>query len=137
MNRDPLGERGGINLYAFTGNNPVNWVDPWGLICNIKSFLESRKTGVVKDFKREEVKNPFDDLLDSIPSGFTLRFMYEITDRKEQWAKYEVLIEICKNSCGEIESRTELSALKKRNTEWWVTIDTWKRLKRRFMGDDI
>jgi len=28
--RDPLGEAGGMNLYAFVGNNPVNWVDPWG-----------------------------------------------------------------------------------------------------------
>jgi RHS repeat-associated protein len=31
MNRDPLGEAGGINLYGFVSNNPVNWVDPWGL----------------------------------------------------------------------------------------------------------
>ena len=31
MTRDPLGEAGGLNLYAFVGNNPVNWVDPWGL----------------------------------------------------------------------------------------------------------
>jgi RHS repeat-associated protein len=31
MNRDPLGEAGGINLYGFVGNNPVNFVDPWGL----------------------------------------------------------------------------------------------------------
>jgi RHS repeat-associated protein len=30
--RDPLGEAGGMNLYAFVGNNPVNWVDPYGLI---------------------------------------------------------------------------------------------------------
>jgi RHS repeat-associated protein len=29
--RDPLGEAGGMNLYAFVGNNPVNWVDPLGL----------------------------------------------------------------------------------------------------------
>ncbi len=29
--RDPLGEAGGVNLYAFVGNNPVNWVDPLGL----------------------------------------------------------------------------------------------------------
>ena len=29
--RDPLGEAGGLNLYAFVSNNPVNWVDPWGL----------------------------------------------------------------------------------------------------------
>ncbi|GAK54248.1 YD repeat protein [Candidatus Moduliflexus flocculans] len=32
MTRDPLGEAGGLNLYAFVGNNPVNWVDPWGLM---------------------------------------------------------------------------------------------------------
>jgi RHS repeat-associated protein len=31
MTRDPLGEAGGINLYGFVGNNPVNFVDPWGL----------------------------------------------------------------------------------------------------------
>jgi RHS repeat-associated protein len=31
MNRDPLGEAGGINLYSFVRNNAVNWVDPWGL----------------------------------------------------------------------------------------------------------
>ena len=36
MTRDPLGEAGGLNLYAFVGNNPVNWVDPWGLTINNK-----------------------------------------------------------------------------------------------------
>ena len=30
VSRDPLEEAGGINLYAFTGNSPVNTVDPWG-----------------------------------------------------------------------------------------------------------
>jgi hypothetical protein len=28
---DPIGESGGINLYGFVGNNPVNYVDPLGL----------------------------------------------------------------------------------------------------------
>ena len=36
LTRDPLGEAGGLNLYAFVGNNPVNWVDPWGLTINNK-----------------------------------------------------------------------------------------------------
>ena len=32
MNRDPIGEEGGVNLYGFFGNNGVNNVDPLGLI---------------------------------------------------------------------------------------------------------
>ena len=31
INQDPLGEAGGINLYGFVGNDPVNFVDRWGL----------------------------------------------------------------------------------------------------------
>lgn len=30
LNRDPLGEDGGINLYGFVRNNPLGWVDSWG-----------------------------------------------------------------------------------------------------------
>ena len=31
ITRDPIGFTGGINQYAYVGNNPVNWVDPDGL----------------------------------------------------------------------------------------------------------
>ena len=30
VTRDPIGYKGGINLYGFTGNNPVNRSDPNG-----------------------------------------------------------------------------------------------------------
>jgi RHS repeat-associated protein len=31
LNRDPIEEQGGLNLYGFVGNGPVNAVDPYGL----------------------------------------------------------------------------------------------------------
>jgi RHS repeat-associated protein len=31
LSRDPIGEAGGINLYGYVFNNPVNLWDPWGL----------------------------------------------------------------------------------------------------------
>jgi len=30
LSNDPIGISGGLNLYEFCGNNPVNYVDPWG-----------------------------------------------------------------------------------------------------------
>jgi uncharacterized protein RhaS with RHS repeats len=32
LNRDPIEEAGGLNLYGYVGNNPVNYIDPLGLL---------------------------------------------------------------------------------------------------------
>ena len=41
ISRDPIGEQGGINLYGYVGNDPVNLVDPYGLDAEIYVFRTS------------------------------------------------------------------------------------------------
>lgn len=37
LSKDPIGLEGGLNLYAFCGEDPVNFVDPWGLLVEVHS----------------------------------------------------------------------------------------------------
>ena len=58
INRDPAGERGGINLYAMVANDPLRYVDPLGLKTLVLNFGfdnsvgTSGNSGTVNDVKK-------------------------------------------------------------------------------------
>ena len=52
LNRDPIRERGGLNLYGFVGNSPVNRRDPLGLAFGDSGYPGSGIAGPIFNFCR-------------------------------------------------------------------------------------
>lgn len=49
ITRDPVGEEGGVNLYGYVNNNPINWTDTLGLYVDAV-FSLSKGTVTVTDW---------------------------------------------------------------------------------------
>ncbi|MCL2548445.1 MAG: hypothetical protein FWE76_04685, partial [Symbiobacteriaceae bacterium] len=48
MAKDPI--KSGLNWYAYVGNNPVTWVDPWGLRTYVMNGINNTSSGVPAEF---------------------------------------------------------------------------------------
>ena len=48
VNRDPIEENGGVNLYAYVGNDPMNWIDPFGLCMSPSERMALGAKGVAQ-----------------------------------------------------------------------------------------
>jgi RHS repeat-associated protein len=63
LSRDPLAERGGLNLYAYVGNDPVNAIDLLGLAIDVNLFADEMHKGVNFFRAGEYIDSPSDSLL--------------------------------------------------------------------------
>lgn len=58
LSRDPMGSDGGVNLYAYTANDPINGCDPSGLIPQVRNCPPSLRATINNSLKKICAKLP-------------------------------------------------------------------------------
>ena len=74
INRDPIGEWGGLNLFAYVGNNPIGEIDPYGL--SQADACRILKTGQDTTKRLTDQGNRVDGPLNNLLSVATLGCKY-------------------------------------------------------------
>jgi RHS repeat-associated protein len=68
ITQDPILWGGGINLYGYVGNNPVNYYDPYGLS---EVYIEINRLDYLNDCVIGKIT------VDSVPLGYTLELPWK------------------------------------------------------------
>ncbi|MCP4351003.1 MAG: RHS repeat-associated core domain-containing protein, partial [Desulfobacterales bacterium] len=108
LNRDPLGEEGGINLYGFIQNDPLNHIDPYGMSPWSIILKKAAKLGIKKGIK-EYIENRIKkEILGSLKNKAYKKAAKELGDEamkvldllESEW--WEVIIECVVPVAGDI-----------------------------------
>ena len=60
LSRDPIEEGGGVNIYAFVMNRPIDWHDPFGLAaCSCGADITASLTAAMQDAERRFSNAPW------------------------------------------------------------------------------
>lgn len=77
MQTDPIGQAGGLNIYAYVGGDPMNYTDPWG--------LTSCKPGqdCVGVRARNGTNEPCNQALTGVACGWEISFFLDQLARRQ------------------------------------------------------
>jgi len=86
LNRDPLGEAGGLNMYRFLGNTPLGIVDAFGLEDVTLGRLRDSEEECEGAYLQDNFKERFSDLTQNIRS--TAHCIAEATPGGNAWVAF-------------------------------------------------
>ena len=91
LSKDPIGISGGLNQYVFCGNNPVNFVDPFGL-----EPKEKKKPNKIWEFIKDFLPSLVDNAAPGSPltTGEAITRMRNLADKKDGTGPYQTRIKL-------------------------------------------